>query len=1208
MAKQEQDIIQTLKDKLEIYLSQMGIERNRNFFTCINPDHEDSTPSCSISGKHNKQIFHCFGCLAPSEEIRTQRGLIKIKDIKLSDVVLAVDGTWKNIVAITPTKDNNKPMISFVLGNIYRDESIFTVNHRMLIVKEMYKKVPYINYSTYDKRFKFISKLKNRKSCKKYKNKLNITECYANEVSVNDYFLFPVLQDYTKKDFIPFEIKEYSSGPNNTRINKLIINNDMMWVYGLYCAEGNSYRGGIVFNLCIDEMSYALKVKILIEKYYDKKCTITELKEKNSITVHCSSTDLQKGFESLFGVGCENKKCPVEFISLPRLQQSNFLKGVFDGDGSKDYELTITSKELVLQLEHIAINLKKPFSYSTQPFYTGKDGIFRLPTYTLRLRKYESLDCFYETINNKSYCFLHVVSIKRAKDESIVYDLTIDGNPSFTTKHYSVHNCGVAGNIFHAAHYLEGLPIHGPEFFTTTLTSLAKRFGIEYKPTELSETAKEKITLMNAYNDASQVIVNFAKKDWNTTPVPSHVNMIKVRNINENSIDDFGIGSIPSIEAYRDAMLKKGWSLDYLTSHGLYHEREISESIFVPGKIIITISDYLGRPIAFVARKHEWSKDCGCPKYVNSGTSAIYNKSATFFGMDLAKKYIKNQPLYIVEGYIDTITLHQTGFKNVVALGSAGFSKELLEFIAERNEWVSRKPDEKGKFIINHIVFCFDGDEAGTFCTRSAIDLIATTGSPLTVEVKQLPTVVGYHDPDEIVRKSGLEAFKSIEVMMAFKWDLKYHRERECSEPEETFIKRITAQIMNFDSPIDRRARARDLHDVLQAKGTIFSIEDIIKEVEVLRGEKNGKLQAELESVFDTMILKRKTTRGSDLIEVLSKGYADIKKKQREYSRRYGNVDEIFRSQALQVRQSFTKCKQLNGFKLHRFSKLQQLFDGFPDKECLFAVAGDANIGKSTWVREVSWDLAQSNPDAIVLYMSIDDSIKDVMMALVARESERSRACVYRYGKLASENGESDIVTQIDEAWEQVLSQKNYIVADASQGSSIMHLEDHLDYIHRTYPNSRPIIFLDNFHKLRYGEESSIREKFIDMVQSLKELTQIEDIPIVMTVELRKTESGKRATLNDIAETKQIEYDAKVVLMAHQEMHNNPETIIKWHRDNYDPAANLPYLEMQIAKNKQSDKKCWIGYRFEPDRSILTEVDYESEIQPKRFPARNTNN
>jgi DNA primase catalytic core len=683
--------------------------------------------------------------------------------------------------------------------------------------------------------------------------------------------------------------------------------------------------------------------------------------------------------------------------------------------------------------------------------------------------------------------------------------------------------------------------------------------------------------------------------------------MIKSRNINEKSVKEFRIGAVPSIEEYRKAMLHKGWDEEYLIKKGLLELNETKTSIFVPGKIIITISDYLGRPIAFVARKNEWSDTCGCPKYVNSEDSSIYKKSNTFFGMDVAKKYIKNQPLYIVEGYIDAITLSQSGHKNVVALGSAGFSEKLLEFIIERNEWADRKPEDKGRFRIQHLVLCFDGDDAGTLCTRSTIDLIATKQTNLTVQVKQMPLVAGYHDPDEIIRKNGMKAFEAIEVMDAFKWDLRYHREHS-SEPEDLFIRRVSKQISNFTSPIDRRARARDLYDVLCNKGTIFTVDDIIKEVDHLRGEKNSKLQAELEGVFDGMILKRKSARGAELVEVLSKGYADIKKKQREYSQRFGNVDEIFRSQATMVRQSFMKVKQLNGFKLTRFNKLERLFDGFPDKECLFAVAGDANIGKSTWIREVSWDLAQSNSDAIVLYMSIDDSTKDVMMALVAREAEYSRDRVYKYGKLASENGESEVVSRIDAAWETVLKQKNYIVADASQGSSIMHLEDHLDYIRKNYPDKRPIIFLDNFHKLRFGEEMGIREKFIDMVQSLKELTQIEDIPIVMTVELRKTENGKRATLNDIAETKQIEYDAKVVMMAHQEMHSNPETLIKWHRDNYGPAVHLPYLELNIAKNKHTDKKCWIGYRFEPDRSMLTEVEYDQEIQPKRFPARNTNN
>jgi replicative DNA helicase len=170
-----------------------------------------------------------------------------------------------------------------------------------------------------------------------------------------------------------------------------------------------------------------------------------------------------------------------------------------------------------------------------------------------------------------------------------------------------------------------------------------------------------------------------------------------------------------------------------------------------------------------------------------------------------------------------------------------------------------------------------------------------------------------------------------------------------------------------------------------------------------------------------------------------------------------------------------------------------------------------------------------------------------------------------------------------------------------------MHLEDHLDYIKRNYPDKKPVVFLDNFHKLRFHETTQIREKFIDMVQNLKDITQINDVPIAMTVELRKND-GKRPTLSDIAETKQIEYDCKVILMGYQDMHYNQDTRIKWHRDTYGDPIDLPYLEIHISKNKHTEKKCWLGYRFEPDRSILHEVDYAKEIQPKRLSARNANN
>lgn len=757
-------------------------------------------------------------------------------------------------------------------------------------------------------------------------------------------------------------------------------------------------------------------------------------------------------------------------------------------------------------------------------------------------------------------------------------------------------SCDVGkGNIFHAAHFLEGLPIHGIEFFTITVPSLAKRFGIPYEPRELSQDEKEKIIHLNLIKDVSEIINSFVIDKWDTEE--EHVKIVKERSLTKETVITYKIGAIPSIEEFHKKLLVKGWSKEYLQEKHII-EVPHNNNIFKPGKLIITISDMKGRPVAFVARQSNWDKDGQIPKYVNSVSSQIYSKDQTLFGFDVAKKYSKNKPLYVVEGYIDAITMHQHGIKNVVALGSAGFSEKLIEVIDQRNSFIERYTP-KGESKLNSFILCFDGDEAGAACTRSAIELLDHAAKNYIINIKQLPHTVGFHDPDEIIRKSGVKIFNEIEELTHFKWDLKY--KDIGNENEETFIKRVCNTIAGVDSPIERRSKARDLHEVLSSKGTIFTVDDIIKEVDIHRGNLDSKMNTELEMIFDNMIRKKSSHKGIQLVELLSSAYADIKKKHKDYNQRFGNVDDNYRKQIDEVRKSFGKTRSLNGFKLNRFKKLQDIFDGFPDSECLFSIAGGPNIGKSSFIREISWDLAQSNDDAIVLYMSIDDSYRDVLQAIVAREANVSRDKVYKYGLYCAEKGyDCDLVRDIDDAWDVVTKQQNYIVADATQGSSMMHLEDHLSYIKANYPNKKPIIFLDNFHKLKYSNDIAVREKFINMSQNLKELTQIEDIPIVMTVELRKTEHGKRPTLSDIAETIQIEYDSKVVMLAYQEMHHNKDTKVRWQRDNYDSdSVYLPYLEFDIAKNKHTDKKPYIGYRFEPDRSILTEVDY-SEIQSKR--------
>ena len=122
---------------------------------------------------------------------------------------------------------------------------------------------------------------------------------------------------------------------------------------------------------------------------------------------------------------------------------------------------------------------------------------------------------------------------------------------------------------------------------------------------------------------------------------------------------------------------------------------------FFHGRLMITLSDYLGRPISFTSRKI-YEDDRMKGKYVYGKDSPVFHKKNMLFGADLAKQEARKQELiYVVEGQFDQIAMYEKGIKNVVATSGTAFTEEhanlLLRMVGDSGE----------------IIFIMDGDEAG---------------------------------------------------------------------------------------------------------------------------------------------------------------------------------------------------------------------------------------------------------------------------------------------------------------------------------------------------------------------------------------------------------------------------------------------------------------------------------------------------------------
>ncbi|MCG3201195.1 MAG: DNA primase [Gammaproteobacteria bacterium] len=157
-------------------------------------------------------------------------------------------------------------------------------------------------------------------------------------------------------------------------------------------------------------------------------------------------------------------------------------------------------------------------------------------------------------------------------------------------------------------------------------------------------------------------------------------------------------------------------------------------------RIMFPIHDHRGRVIGFGGRILEQ----GEPKYLNSPETPVFHKGRELYGLFHARKANRQlERLFVVEGYMDVIALHQHGVSNAVATLGTATTRDHLERLFR---------------VTPEVVFCFDGDEAGHKAAWRALE----TSLPLLGEghyVSFLFLPEG-EDPDTLVRKVGVGAFE----------------------------------------------------------------------------------------------------------------------------------------------------------------------------------------------------------------------------------------------------------------------------------------------------------------------------------------------------------------------------------------------------------------------------------------------------------------
>lgn len=315
-----------------------------------------------------------------------------------------------------------------------------------------------------------------------------------------------------------------------------------------------------------------------------------------------------------------------------------------------------------------------------------------------------------------------------------------DKSPSFyVSPAKNICKCFACGEGGTAVHFIMK---HEQLGYFDALRFLAKKYNIEIQERELSDEEKRIRS-----DRESMFIVNAWAQQYFSQMLHEHVEGKTVgmryfieRGFREETIRKFQLGySLDQRDALYQQAIRKGYKKEYLEKTGLviaYENGNVNDRF--RGRVIFPVHSLSGKVVAFGGRVLK--KDEKTAKYVNSPESPIYHKSNELYGIYFAKQAIvKADRCYLVEGYTDVISMHQSGVENVVASSGTALTHGQIRLIHR---------------FTNNITVLYDGDAAGIKAAIRGIDLLLDEG--MNVKVVLLPDG---EDPDSFARSHSATEF-----------------------------------------------------------------------------------------------------------------------------------------------------------------------------------------------------------------------------------------------------------------------------------------------------------------------------------------------------------------------------------------------------------------------------------------------------------------
>ncbi len=407
--------------------------------------------------------------------------------------------------------------------------------------------------------------------------------------------------------------------------------------------------------------------------------------------------------------------------------------------------------------------------------------------------------------------------------------------PSFTVSPakgiFKCFGCGKAGNA------VKFIMEHEHYSYPEALKYVARKYGVEVEETELTSEEKQQMDERDGMFALNTFISGYFQDNLSNSEEGKAIGLtyFKERGFLEATIKKFQLGyALDEWETYSKHALSNGYTKEVLVKTGLSIDKGNRLMDRFRGRVMFPIHNLTGKVIGFGGRI--LSKEKSTAKYVNSPESDIYNKSKSLYGIFFARNAIvKQDNCYLVEGYTDVISLHQTGIENVVASSGTSLTVEQIKLI---------------KRFTPNITILYDGDAAGIKASFRGIDLILYQG--MNVKIVLFPEG---EDPDSFARShtsSEVEEFIQKEAADFISFKTRLLLDETVGDPtaKAALIKEIVQTIAHIPDAINRTV-------YIQECSTLMEIPEqtLMNELNKLLREKyrkNLRQQPEQETVAGT--------------------------------------------------------------------------------------------------------------------------------------------------------------------------------------------------------------------------------------------------------------------------------------------------------------------------------------------------------------------